>query len=58
MLKVELSYDPAIPTPGHIDGENRNSKRYMHPDIHCSTINSRTWKQPRCPLTEEPIKMW
>ena len=58
MLKVELSYDPAIPTPWHIDGENHNSKRYMHPDTHCSTIYSRTWKQPKCPLTEESIKMW
>ena len=25
-------------TPGHIAGENHNLKRYMHPNIHCSTI--------------------
>ena len=27
-------------TPGHISGENRNTKRYMHPSVHCSTIYS------------------
>ena len=27
------------PTPGHIPGEN-NSKKYMHPSVHCSTYNS------------------
>ena len=49
-----------MPTPGHIPRENHNSKRYMHPNVHCSTIyNSRTWKQPKCPSTEEWIKkMW
>ena len=26
------------PTPVHISGENHNSKRYMHPNVHCSTI--------------------
>ena len=26
------------PIPGHISGENHNSKRYMHPNVHCSTI--------------------
>ena len=35
-LKIELPYDPAI--PGHISGENHNSKRHMHPNVHCSTI--------------------
>ena len=25
-------------TISHISGENNNSKRYMHPNIHCSTI--------------------
>ena len=25
-------------THGHISGEDYNSKRYMHPDVHCSTI--------------------
>ena len=26
------------PPPGHISRENSNSKRYMHPNVHCSTI--------------------
>ena len=29
----------------------------MHPNVHSSTVyNSKTWKQPRCPLTEEWLK--
>ena len=28
------------PTPGHISGQNYNSKRYMHPYVHSSTIHS------------------
>ena len=32
----------------------------MYPIIHCSTVAIvRTWKQPRCPLTDEWIKkLW
>ena len=32
----------------------------MHPNVHCSSIyNSQTWKQPKCPSTDEWIKkMW
>ena len=26
------------PTPGHFPGENLNSKRCMHPNVHCITI--------------------
>ena len=26
------------PTPGHISGENYNSKRYMHPNVHDSAV--------------------
>ena len=39
-------------------------KRYVHPNVHSSTIyNSsniyKTWKQPKCPSTDEWIKkMW
>ena len=29
----------------------------MYHNVHCSTVyNSRTWKQPKCPLTDEWIK--
>ena len=40
---------------------NHNSKRYVYPDVHCSTIHitAKTWKQPKCPSTDEPMsKMW
>ena len=31
----------------------------MHPNIHCSTSIARSWKQPKCPSTDEWIKkMW
>ena len=36
-LKIELPFDAAISLLG-ISRENHNLKRYMHPDIHCSTI--------------------
>ena len=29
----------------------------MHPSVHCGTI-AKTWKQPKCPLADEWIKMW
>ena len=34
-LKTELPYDSAIPLLGR---ENHNSERYMHSNVHCSTI--------------------
>ena len=37
-LKIELPYDPAIQLLGVYCGENHNSKRYMHFNVHCSTI--------------------
>ena len=49
-----------MPTPGYISGENHNSKRYMYPIVHCSTVTiARTWKQPKCPSTDEWImQVW
>ena len=33
-VKIELTSHPAIPsTPGHIPGENHNSKIYMHQNL-------------------------
>ena len=37
-LKIELPYDPAIPLLGIYPEKNCNSKRYMHPYVHSSTI--------------------
>ena len=28
----------SYPTPKRISGENHNLKRYMYPNVHCSTI--------------------
>ena len=41
-LKIELPYDPAIPLLGYISKENKNcnSKRYLHLNVHISTIYS------------------
>ena len=57
-LKIELSYDPAIPLLG-IYPEKTIIQKVLH--VHCSTIctTARSWKQPKCPSTEEWIKkMW
>ena len=43
----------------YLEKMKTNSKRYMHPNAHCSTrYNSQDMKQPKCPLTDEWIKMW
>ena len=39
------------PTTGHIPRENYNSKRHMHPNVHCSTIyNSQVMKATWMPI--------
>ena len=38
--KIELPYDPAIPLLGIYPEKNYNSKRYMHPYVHSSTIHN------------------
>ena len=37
-LKIELPYDPAVPLLGMYLEKTHNLKRYMHPNVHCSTI--------------------
>ena len=36
--KSRVTMRSSNPTPGHISGENHKSKRYMHPNVHCSII--------------------
>ena len=36
--KNRASIRSSNPIPGHISRENHNSKRYIHPSVHCSTI--------------------
>ena len=42
-LKIELPYDPTIPTCAYVAKriENRVSKRYLHTNVHSSTIHNR-----------------
>ena len=46
------------PMPGHPSRENHNLKIYMHPFIFLAAlfIIAKTWKQFKCPLTEEWIR--
>ena len=37
-LKIELSCDTAILLLGIYQEKNHNLKRYMHPNVHCSTV--------------------
>ena len=37
-LKIKLPYDPAIPLLGIYPEKIYNSKRHMHPNVHCSTV--------------------
>ena len=59
-LRIELPYDPAIPLPGMYPEKTLIQK------VSCTTMFiaalftiARTWKQPKCPSTDEWIKkMW
>ena len=58
-LKTELPYDPAI--PGHIPRQNYNSKKDTCTPMFIAALFTivTTWKQPKCPSTDEWIKkMW
>ena len=51
------------PTPGHLSRENHDSQRHMYSNapmfIAALFAIAKTWKQPKCPSTEEWIKkMW
>ena len=59
-LKIELPYDPAIPHLG-IYPEKIIIKKDTRTPMFLATLftTARTWKQPKCPSTEEWIKkMW
>ena len=43
------------PTPGHIARQDYTSKRYVHSCVHSNTIHN-SWKQSKCPLTNEQTK--
>ena len=59
-LKIELPYDPAIPLPGIYPEETIIQKESCTPMFTAALFTiARTWKQPKCPPTDEWIKkMW
>ena len=59
-LEIDLPYDPAIPLLGIHTKETRSERDTCTPIfITALFIIARTWKQPRCPSTNEWIrKLW
>ena len=58
-VKLELPYDPAIPLLGIYPEKTIIQKDTCTPMfIAALFIITRTWTQPKCPSTEEWIKMW
>ena len=52
-------YDPAIPLLGTYIDKTITGKDTCSPMFRAALfIVAKTWKQPKCPLTEEWIKMW
>ena len=58
-LKIELPYDPAIPLLGRYPDKTIIQKDTHTPMFTAALFTTaRTWKQPKCPSTDEWIKMW
>ena len=59
-LKIELPYDPAIPLLGMYPKKNMVREDTCTPMFIAALFTiAKTWKQPKCPSTEEWIKkMW
>ena len=59
-VKIELPYDPAIPFLGIYPEKNMVQKIHAPPMFTTALfIIAKTWKQPKCPSTDEWIKkMW
>ena len=58
-LGIKLPYDPAIPLLVVYPKETKIEKDTCIPlFITALFTTDRIWKQPRCPLTDEWIKLW
>ena len=59
-LKIELPYDPAIPLLGIYPEKTITEKETCTTRFTAALFTiARTWKQPKCPVTDEWIKkMW
>ena len=56
---IEQPYDPAIPLLGIHTEEIRTEGDTCTPMFMTTLFTiARTWKQPRCPSTDEWIKLW
>ena len=55
-LGLKPSYDPAIPLLGIYSEETKIEKDMCAPFIEALFTIARTWKQPKCTLTDEWIK--
>ena len=59
-LKIELPFDPAIPLLDIYPEKNTTRKDMCTPRFIAALLSTaKTWKQPKCPSTEEWVKkMW
>ena len=58
-LEIKPPYGPAIPLLGIYPEETKIEKDTCIPLFTAVLFTiARTWKQPRCPLTDEWIKKW
>ena len=58
-LGIKSPCDPAIPLLGIYPEETKIEKDTYTPVFIAALFTiARTWKQPRCPLTDEWIKLW
>ena len=58
-LKAQLLHNPAIPLLGIYLGKTVILKDTWIPTFSEALFTiAKTWKQPKCPLTDEWIKMW
>ena len=56
-LKIEIPYDPAIPLLGIYPEKTTIRKDICTPTFIAALFTiARTWKQPKCPSTDEWIK--
>ena len=58
-LKIDLPYNPAVPPLGIYPDKVTTQKDTCTPVFIALLTTARTWKQPKCPLTDERMKkMW
>ena len=58
-LNIELPYDPAIPLLGIYPEKTIIQRDTCTPMFTAALFTiARSWNQPKCPLTDEWIKMW